>query len=50
MNLLSFFEWLNEDILALPATVLFFGASVLLTFKTGFVQLRKFNRFLSILR
>src|SRR3972149_6623014 len=48
MDLLNFFKWLNADILALPTTLLFFGAGLVLTIKTGFLQLRAFPKFISL--
>lgn len=49
MDLLSFFKWLNNDILALPATIIFLGAGIVLTIKTGFLQIRGFSRFVSLI-
>jgi alanine or glycine:cation symporter, AGCS family len=49
MDLLYFFERLNADFLATPATILFFGVAVILTFKTRFMQLRGFPRFISLI-
>jgi alanine or glycine:cation symporter, AGCS family len=49
MNWLLFFQWLNNDILALPATVAFLGVALFLTFKTRFLQLRGFGRFMHLL-
>lgn len=49
MDLISFFKWLNNDILALPATIVFLGAGILLTIKTGFLQFRGFPRFVSLI-
>jgi len=50
MNWLSFFKWLNNDILALPATIAFLSTALFLTFKTRFLQLRGFGRFVALLR
>jgi AGCS family alanine or glycine:cation symporter len=44
-SVLIFFKWLNDDIFALPGTVLFFGAAVILTIKTGFIQIRAIPHF-----
>ncbi len=48
MELLNFFIWINSAC-ALPSTILFFGAGVLLTIKTGFIQIRAFPRFMRLL-
>jgi len=48
MTLLGFFEWLNDDIIAIPGTILFLGSAVILTLKTGFIQIRGFPRFIKI--
>ncbi len=45
----SFFDWLNNQVLAFPSIILFFGVSIFLTFKTGFVQFRAFPRFLKLI-
>jgi AGCS family alanine or glycine:cation symporter len=37
------------DMLALPTVFLFFGAGVILSFKTDFIQLRSFSRFMRLL-
>lgn len=47
--LLSFLEWLNNEILALPATILFFGVGIILTIKTGFLQIRAFPTFIRLI-
>lgn len=39
-QLTAFFKWLNNDIIAVPATIVFLGAAVILTIKAGFLQLR----------
>ncbi len=44
----NFFDWLNNHILAFPSVILFFGVSLFLTIKTGFVQIRAFPRFLHL--
>ncbi len=49
MTVLSFFNWLNNDIFALPATLLFFGIAVYFTFSTGFLQFRGFSYFLRLI-
>ncbi|MCX5922756.1 MAG: amino acid carrier protein [Candidatus Dependentiae bacterium] len=49
MDLLQFFAWLNNDILALPATILFFGIGIVLTVKYGFLQIRAFPLFIKLL-
>lgn len=46
----NFFDWLNNDILAFPATIFFFGVSFILTIKTNFVQIWGFPRFLKLIR
>lgn len=47
--LMKFFSWLNNDILALPTTILFAGTAVFLTLKTGFIQIRAFPAFIRML-
>ena len=47
--LLSFFKWLNNDILAIPGTLLFFGVSIVLTIKTKFLQIRAFPAFIRLI-
>jgi len=49
MDAFAFFTWLNETILALPATLLFFGVGLILTFKTKFLQFRAFPHFMRLL-
>ncbi len=46
----EFFDWLNNHVLAFPSIVLFFGVSLILTLKTGFVQIRAFPRFLRLIK
>jgi AGCS family alanine or glycine:cation symporter len=48
MDILSFFQWLNSDFFALPGAVLFLGAGILLTLKTGFIQFRGFPYFIHL--
>ncbi len=48
--LLSFFKWLNNDILAIPSAFLFFGASIFFTIKTNFLQLRVMPLFMRVIR
>lgn len=50
MTVLYFFEWLNESVLALPATMMFLCAGVVLTLYTGFAQIRFFPRFLKLIQ
>ncbi len=45
----DFFSWLNNNVLDYPAVILFFGTSIILTFKTGFVQLRGWPRFFRLI-
>ncbi len=45
----AFFDWLNNQILDVPAVLLFFGVSILLTIKTGFIQLRAWPRFFRLI-
>ncbi len=49
IDIYGFFDWLNNQILAFPSIVLFFGVSLLLTLKTGFVQIRAFPKFFSLI-
>lgn len=44
MDMLGFFKWLNNDILALPTVILFLGAAIYLTIRSKFVQIRGFRR------
>src|SRR5207244_12161911 len=48
-KLLSFFKWLNDDILGIPSALLFFGVSIMLTIKTGFLQIRAFPAFMRLI-
>lgn len=50
MELLAFFSWLNNDVFALPAALLFFGVAVILTFKLRFVQFRGIARLFHMLK
>ena len=49
VDLLRFFTWLNEDLLALPGAILFLGCALILSIKTGFIQVRAFPLFLRML-
>lgn len=49
MNWLTFFNWINEHIFALPTTILFFGIALVLTLKTRFLQLRGFPHFIQLI-
>lgn len=49
MNILNTLHWLNNDILALPSTLLFLGAGIILSLKTRFVQIRAFPRFVGLI-
>lgn len=49
MNLLACFHYFNE-VIALPSTILFFGAGILLTLKLRFIQFRGFPRLLKLVR
>lgn len=49
MNIFTFFQYFNE-IIALPATILFFGTGILLTLKLRFIQFRGFSRLLHLVR
>ena len=48
MTLLGFFEWLNGEVIALPGSLLFLGSALILTIKTGLIQLRGFPHFIRI--
>jgi AGCS family alanine or glycine:cation symporter len=50
MDLLLFFSWINQRVFAMPATFLFLGTAIILTIKTGFLQVRGFSRFLHLIR
>ncbi len=45
----DFFDWINSSVLAVPSTILFFGASIILTYQSGFAQLRGFPRFFRLI-
>jgi len=49
MSANDFFSWLNNNVLDYPAVLLFFGVSIILTIKTGFVQLRAWPRFFRLI-
>jgi len=49
MSVNDFFSWLNNNVLDYPAVLLFFGVSIILTIKTGFVQLRAWPRFFQLI-
>ncbi len=49
MALLAFFQWLNNSILVIPSIILFCGAGILLTIKTGFLQIRGIPRFFQLI-
>ena len=49
MDLFLFLKWLNNDVFAVPATLLFFGVGIILTLKLGFIQIRAFPRFFSLI-
>jgi AGCS family alanine or glycine:cation symporter len=48
MELLAFFKSINS-MFALPSTILFFGTGIILTLKTGFIQIRAFPRFIRLI-
>ena len=48
MDIYGCFNWI-DNFFALPCTILFFGVSVLLTIKTGFLQFRGFKKFISLI-
>lgn len=50
MDLLSFFKWLNESVLAVPTTLLFLGVGVWLTIRNGFLQIRGLPRFIKLVK
>ena len=50
MDLLTFLKVANEYYLGIPATLIFLSVGIILTIKTGFLQIRAFPRFLSFLR
>lgn len=49
MNLVSFFAWLNNDILAFPTTILFLGTSIFFTLRLGLLQIRAFAHFIRLI-
>jgi AGCS family alanine or glycine:cation symporter len=49
MELLALFKWIN-NISQVPATLLFIGTAIVLTLKTGFIQIRAFPRFIRLIR
>lgn len=48
-KLLLFLKWLNDDVLGIPSVLLFFGVSIMLTIKTGFLQIRAFPAFIRLM-
>lgn len=48
MNYILFFQYI-KNFLAVPSTLIFFLAAVILTFKTGFLQFRGFRRFIRLI-
>jgi AGCS family alanine or glycine:cation symporter len=46
---LGFFRWINNEWFALPGALIFLGVSIVLTLKTGFMQIRGFPRFLHLI-
>lgn len=49
IDILSFFAWINNEFLAIPATIIFFGVAIILTFKTRFLQIRGLPKFISLI-
>lgn len=49
MTFQEFIYWLNNDILAFPSTLFFFGVSLILTIKTGVAQIRTLPRFIRLI-
>jgi len=49
MDWLTFFNWINEHIFALPTAILFFGIALILIIKTRFLQLRGFPHFIELI-
>jgi AGCS family alanine or glycine:cation symporter len=49
MTVYEFFNWLNNDVLALPSTLFFFGVSLILTWKTRGIQVWGLHRFITLL-
>jgi len=49
MTLLTFLAWLNDQFLALPIVILFFGTGIILTLMTRFAQIRAFPKFLKLI-
>ncbi len=45
----DFFDWLNNHVLDFPAVIFFFGVGIVLTIKTGFVQIRAWPRFFKLI-
>ncbi len=48
-RMLSFFSWLNDDILTWPIVIMFFGAAIFLTILTRFAQVRYFPHFIRLI-
>src|SRR5437016_3057355 len=48
MDLFDCFHWL-DNFFALPCIILFFGVGILLTIKTGFLQITGFPKFISLI-
>ena len=49
MSLLSLFQWLNNTVFVIPSVILFGGAAIILTIKTGFLQIRGIPRFWALI-
>ena len=49
MELLSFFRWVNNSVLAIPSIILFCSAAIILTVKTRFLQIRGLPRCISLI-
>ncbi len=49
MVLVDILEYINNQLFSVPSIILFFGTSLFLTFKTGFIQIRALPRFFSLI-
>ncbi len=49
MSVISFLQWINGTLFAVPTTILFFGAAVFFTIRIRFAQITQFPRFIRLL-
>ena len=47
-NICTNLSWFNNTFIALPAAILYLGSAIILTIKTGFLQIRAFPQFIKM--